>query len=386
MQKTIAHQLTIALLILCLTVTSCVGFTPNVFAETQDDIQQEETVTPGEEETPAPVTGWQDGFYYDSEGNLVVSTTLEISGVVYSFDASGASSLYTGVYNGYSYTSGKKLTGFYNSKYYKAGKLYSGIYKSYYYKKGVKVTKYKSKVKKMNNGKFYYFKKNGKVYTGTGWKRISGNRYYFKKGVAATGWNYIGSYKYYFHTKRATLCQDLIKCQGNKWKKKQYHIKVNRKKNCVTLYAKDGKNGYIIPVKAMACSVGLKDTPTITGTYTLTKSRTYRWWKLGGPTMGGYCWGQYCTRISGSYLFHSVTYAEKNKRTLSATAYNNLGKAASHGCVRLQVANAKIIYDIVNYQDAKVTIYDSDKNGPFDKPTVKKIPYSQNYDPTDPTI
>lgn len=291
----------------------------------------------------------------------------------------------TGIYNGKCYKSGKLLSGTYQKKLYKNGVKFSGVYKSYYYKSGVKQTKYKSTVKKMSNGKIYYFQKNAKVYQGTGWKRINGKRYYFKKGTACTGWKYIGKYKYYFDGK-GTLCQDLIAKFGSSWKKKDIYIKVNRKKNCVTLFAKDGKKGYIIPVKAMACSVGKAGTPTVKGTYYLSKDRTYRWAKLGGPTMGGYCYGQYCSRITGSYLFHSVNYRSPNNRSLTASAYNNLGGPASHGCIRLQSGNAKIIYDIARNKKTKVTIYDSNSVGPFDKPTVKKIPGGQNYDPTDPNI
>lgn len=351
-----------------------------------------------------PVTGFQtiDGkaYYFDSKGKKQVKVYKTISKKLYYFGADGTGKKYTGTYsakhyhsgtpytgscNGIRYSSGKKLTGFYNKKYYKSGKVYSGVYGSYYYKKGVKQTKYKKTVKKMNNGKIYYFQKNKKVYKGTGWKRVNGNRYYFKKGVAVTGWKYIGKYKYYFSS-NGKLCQDLIAKFGSKWKKKDILIKVNRRKNCVTLFAKDGKKGYTIPVKAMACSVGKAATPTVKGTFYLTKSRTYRWAKLGGPTMGGYCYGQYCSRITGGYLFHSVTYSRQNNRTLSSTAYNNLGGPASHGCIRLQTGNAKIIYDIARNKKTKVIIYDGKSVGPFDKPTVKKIRAGQNYDPTDPNI
>ena len=221
------------------------------------------------------------------------------------------------------------------------------------------------------------------MYKKKGWKRINGKRYYFKNSSAVTGWNSVGKYKYYFD-KKGRLCQDLIAKFGNKWKKKVSLIKVNRKRNCVTLYAKDGKKW--VPVKAMACSVGKAGTPTVKGTYYLTKDRTYRWGLLGGPTMGGYVYGQYCSRITGSYLFHSVTYRTKNNRTLVTSAYNNLGGPASHGCIRLQTSNAKIIYDIARSKKTKVVIYDGNSAGPFDKPSVKKIPSGQNYDPTDPNI
>lgn len=425
MQKTKSHGLITAIIALIILLAAGCYMTQSAFAEesAEPGVPSQGEVTepaePIEPEVPE-YPKWEGDYYYEAEGTPATGFHT-IDGKNYFFDANGKKqvkvyktvnkklyyfgsdgtgkvytgtykkiyyrngSAYTGSYNGVRYSKGKPLTGTYNKKYYKNGKLYSGVYKSYYYKKGVKQTKYKSTVKKMNNGKIYYFKSNKKVYQGTGWKRVSGKRYYFKKGVAVTGWKYVGSYKYYFNS-NGTLCQDLIAKFGNKWKKKNILIKVNRKKNCVTLFAKDGKKGYTIPVKAMACSVGRAATPTVKGTYYLTKNRTYRWAKLGGPTMGGYCYGQYCSRITGSYLFHSVTYSRPNNRTLSSTAYNNLGGPASHGCVRLQTANAKIIYDIARYQKTKVIIYDGNSAGPFDKPAVKKIRAGQNYDPTDPNI
>lgn len=376
----------------------------HVYAETESPDQavaQSNAAAASENPPPQaeqPKDGWQnDGTYY-RDGAMLTGMQM-IDGKLYNLGTSGVGALYTGTYNSAYYVSGALANGTYNNllyvngkpfsgtknnKLYKAGKVYSGVSGSYYYKNGVK-QKYKNSVRKMNNGKIYYFQKNGKVYKGTAWKRVNGKRYYFKKGTALTGWNYVGKYKYYFDSK-GKLCQDLIAKFGNKWKKKDILIKVNRKKNCVTLYAKDGKRGFTIPVKAMACSVGKSKTPTVKGTYYLTKNRTYRWAKLGGPTMGGYCYGQYCSRITGGYLFHSVNYNQKNNRTLTSSAYNNLGKAASHGCIRLQTANAKIIYDIARYQKTKVTIYDGKSAGPFDKPKVKKIKAGQKYDPTDPNI
>ena len=429
MQRTKSYGVITGILALIILLAAGWYMTQAVFAE---DSTAPET-TPSQEETtdptqptdptdPGKISCWDESgnYYYDADGNLVtgfqaidgkhyyfdsngkkqVKVYKKVSSRLYYFGADGSGKLYTGIYNkvyyksgaaytgtagGIRYSKGKPFTGTYNKKYYKSGKLYSGVYKSYYYKKGVKQTKYKNTVKKMNNGKIYYFQKNKKVYSGTAWKRISGKRYYFKKGVAVTGWKYVGKYKYYFSS-NGVLCQDLIAKFGSKWKKKDLLIKVNRKKNCVTLYAKDGNKGYTIPVKAMACSVGKAATPTVKGTFYLTKDRTYRWAKLGGPTMGGYCYGQYCSRITGSYLFHSVTFSRQNNRTLSSTAYNNLGGAASHGCIRLQTGNAKIIYDIARYKKTKVIIYDGNSAGPFDKPTVKKIRAGQNYDPTDPNI
>ena len=354
-------------------------------------------------------TGWLKNKYYKN-GKVHTGVAVNKKGVPYYYVKGVKNSKIKYMYKERCYVNGKLYTGIrkinkgvfyynkgvksktkiytYNGKKYKNGRVYSGLYKSYYYNNGKKVTGYKDKVKKVKTGEIHYFKKDGSVYRGTGWKRIDGKRYYFKSGRAYKGWKYIGDYKYYFHKKTGSLCQDLITCQGEKWKKADLKIKVNRQKNCVTIYAKDGNNGYIIPVKAMTCSVGKAETPTIKGTYTLKNKsgRIYRWHKLGGPDMGGYVYGQYAVRIHRGYMFHSVTYREPDKYTFIASTYNNLGGPASHGCVRLQVKDAKLIYEIVKYRDTKVQIYDSDYTGPFDKPVLKKIPASQNYEPTDPSV
>lgn len=159
-------------------------------------------------------------------------------------------------------------------------------------------------------------------------------------------------------------------------KQSSYVIKVNKQQNCVTVYAKDGSNGYIIPVKAMICSTGYS-TPTGTF-YTPAK---YRWHTLMGPS-----YGQWCTRIYKSFLFHSVFYnGYNNNNALSVSAYNKLGITASHGCVRLTAGDAKWIYDNCKLS-TKVIIYNSSTSGPLGKPSAYKLPYWHTWDPTDPNM
>lgn len=151
-----------------------------------------------------------------------------------------------------------------------------------------------------------------------------------------------------------------------------YMIKVNKKMNTVTVYGKDENGKYTKPVKAMVCSTG-KATPL--GTFG-TKVK-YRWKLLLEDV-----WGQYSTRITGDILFHSVYYmTEKNPATLSVSAYNRLGTTASHGCIRLTVADAKWIYNNCPV-GTKVTIYNSSNPGPLGKPTAIKVS-SPRWDPTD---
>ncbi|MGB4660057.1 MAG: L,D-transpeptidase family protein, partial [Mobilitalea sp.] len=157
----------------------------------------------------------------------------------------------------------------------------------------------------------------------------------------------------------------------------QYLIKVNRICNTVTVYEKNDKGKYNVPVKSMVCSVGLEGMETPLGTYK-TKAK-YRWRALVGQV-----YGQYATRIVGGILFHSVPYDKAyNPASLPAEEYNKLGSPASHGCVRLSVADAKWIYDNCKL-GMTVIIYDNILSpGPLGKPEAIKIPKTMTWDPTD---
>jgi hypothetical protein len=114
-----------------------------------------------------------------------------------------------------------------------------------------------------------------------------------------------------------------------------YSVTVNLTENIVTVYEKDDAGEYTVPVRAFLCSVG-EATPE--GTFQIQVK--YDWRYLFGDV-----WGQYATRITGHYLFHSVPYFEKDKSTLEYEEYNKLGTTASMGCIRLTVEAAKWIYD-----------------------------------------
>ena len=157
-----------------------------------------------------------------------------------------------------------------------------------------------------------------------------------------------------------------------------YYIMVNRQANCVTVFGQDDNGEYTIPVKAMVCSVGVSDR-TPTGTFKT--SDKYEWRYLFGDV-----YGQYAYRINKNILFHSVPYYTKNKWDLETEEYNKLGEAASLGCVRLTVEDAKWLIDNCP-SGTTVTIYDSPDPGPLGKPTPMRLDLNSPYkgwDPTDP--
>lgn len=220
------------------------------------------------------------------------------------------------------------------------------------------------------NGQKYYYKDGAFLKS---CHKIDGKYYYFDKktGAMKTGWVYYAGYKFYFDKKTGARVNDVSSIIG---KQKSYEIQVNKKKNVVTIYAKDGDRGYIIPVKAMICSTG-EATPT--GTF-YTPNR-WRWLRMMGDT-----WGQWVTQIKGDYLFHSVYYWSQNNNDLSVGAYNNLGKTCSHGCIRLTAADAKWIYD--NCKLSTKVIINESVGTPFGKPTAYKLEKWHTWDPTDPNM
>lgn len=150
-----------------------------------------------------------------------------------------------------------------------------------------------------------------------------------------------------------------------------YTLQINKGTNVVTVYNSAGA-----AERAFVCSTG---TATPLGTYN-TKQKL-RWHVLDGPS-----YGQYCTRITGSILFHSVWYYRNGDyASQSYREYNKLGTTASHGCVRLTVADAKWIYDNCPLGTTVNIIYGSSANDPLGKPAAIKVPNTkEGWDPTDP--
>ena len=119
-----------------------------------------------------------------------------------------------------------------------------------------------------------------------------------------------------------------------------YAINVDVTNQVTTVYGLDDKGEYTRVVRQMLCSTGTKGYPSDLGDWVL-NGRTARWCYF--PKWGSHA--QYWTRINSSIAFHSVIYNSTNTMDLSVSSYKNLGKRASHGCIRLTVADAKWIYN-----------------------------------------
>lgn len=110
-------------------------------------------------------------------------------------------------------------------------------------------------------------------------------------------------------------------------------ILVDTWSNHVVIFS--GSRGSWVVEKYWLCSSGAPSSPTVKGQFTV-GSR--------GISFGhGYtCW--YWTQFCGDYLFHSVKYYQGS---MSAIQDGRLGVNVSAGCVRLDINNAKWIYDTI---------------------------------------
>ena len=120
------------------------------------------------------------------------------------------------------------------------------------------------------------------------------------------------------------------------WKAQGYYsstnwlILVDNTDNKVGIF--NGSRGNWNLVQYWTCTTGKASTPTVLGEYQV-GSRGYSF----GSGFTCYYW----TQFYHDYLFHSIPYDENTFRVQDG----RLGQNLSHGCVRLDINNAKWIYD-----------------------------------------
>lgn len=152
-----------------------------------------------------------------------------------------------------------------------------------------------------------------------------------------------------------------------------FAITVDVANQVTTVYGRDENGEYTVVVRQMLCSTGMRATPSDVGDWVLS-GRKANWCNF--PKWGSYA--RYWTKINGSIAFHSVIYNAVNNQCMNTSSYYKLGQRASHGCIRLTVADAKWIYDnvgagtvvsIVEGLPADPELRDSLKLAPLNKKT-----------------
>lgn len=132
-------------------------------------------------------------------------------------------------------------------------------------------------------------------------------------------------YKYFYSDMTKFANQNNIKSPTN-------NLLVTDLKNKYTYILKKDNNSWIQLFK-WKCTVGKPSTPTITGIFYIDGRKPY----FGTDEYRV----KYATRIKDGYYYHSVLYDSKGSYIIDG----RLGKALSHGCIRLDTENAKWIYN-----------------------------------------
>lgn len=167
-----------------------------------------------------------------------------------------------------------------------------------------------------------------------------------------------------------------------------YYIRVDKGAQIVTVFTTNEEGKYEKIVRQMLCSSGENMKKLPDGYYPLKENRK-RWGNMFSITKQP-CYAQYTTQITGYFLFHSVTYTAKDVNTLQWRRFNKLGTAASGGCIRLTVENAKWIFE--NCNPGTVVEVCTGTPQPAlvkrlqDELGVGKLTAANKYDPTDPEI
>ncbi|MHC1786627.1 MAG: peptidoglycan-binding protein [Christensenellales bacterium] len=120
-----------------------------------------------------------------------------------------------------------------------------------------------------------------------------------------------------------------------------YFVEVDVANQLIKVYRRDQDLQFTDLYKVFTASTGTARYPSDVGTWTLTGRRA-RWATF--PTWGG-GYAQYWLRINANIAFHSVLYESTDPNSIKMSSVKALGRPASHGCIRLTVADAKWMYD-----------------------------------------
>lgn len=195
----------------------------------------------------------------------------------------------------------------------------------------------------LQDGDYWYYLDPSSGAMVTGWLYWGGDWYYFDpSGSMATGVRTIdGQTEYFLGNGRWTngLSASWIDAvnRANIYGSPTPYIIMVDLDSCL-VHVLQGSYGNWGPLREMICSPGAPATPTVRGVFEV----DYKGYAFGYGH-GYTCY--YFTSFYGDYLFHSVLY---NEGTF-VIQDGRLGMHLSHGCVRMDINDAKWIYDNMPY-------------------------------------
>ena len=132
-----------------------------------------------------------------------------------------------------------------------------------------------------------------------------------------------------------------------------YYVEVDVVNQLIKIFGLDENKEHTKLEKVFWCSTGTPGYPSKPGDYILTGRRS-RWAHF--PNWGGGT-AAWWLRIDREIAFHSIIYANYDLKRPNMNSVRKLGSVASHGCIRLTLADAKWMYDNIG-AGTLVRIYD----------------------------
>lgn len=144
----------------------------------------------------------------------------------------------------------------------------------------------------------------------------------------------------------------------------RYTIVVDLTNKVVTVYERTDGDQYGSIARQCLCTIGADGTETPEGTWRLNDRR-----RRFGYFAEFDCYAQYWVNVVGGIYFHSILYTKPVEGYFTRASYNNIGNAASHGCIRLLVEDVRWIY----YNCPPGTLVVSTKSKAADKELVESL-------------
>lgn len=162
----------------------------------------------------------------------------------------------------------------------------------------------------------------------------------YASGAMATGWRVVdGSWNYFMAN--GAWVSDYMDAKAQSYSSNTNWLILVDTSRCITSIYTGSWNNWSLN-RRYVCSTGKASTPTVIGEYQV--------YGKGYSFGHGYtCY--YYTQFYGDYLFHSSPYYVNSNQVMDPT----MGVPSSAGCVRLEIQNAKWIYDNIPYGTKVVT-------------------------------